>query len=65
MAKINVQNTEITIVSHNDDDYISLTDMASLLRLWLLAIVILLTAVMLFVTYRISRKKESNYVRTN
>ena len=27
MAKINVQNTEITIVSHNDDDYISLTDM--------------------------------------
>ena len=33
--------------------------------LWLLAIVILLTAVMLFVTYRISRKKESNYVRTN
>ena len=66
MAKINVQNTEITIVSHNDDDYISLTDMArSLLRLWLLAIVILLTAAMLFVTYRISRKKESNYVRTN
>ena len=29
MAKIKVQNTEITIVSHNDDDYISLTDMAS------------------------------------
>jgi len=28
MEKINVQNTEITIVSHNDDDYISLTDMA-------------------------------------
>ena len=28
MAKINVQNTDITIVSHNDDDYISLTDMA-------------------------------------
>ena len=28
MAKINVQNTEISIVSHNDDDYISLTDMA-------------------------------------
>ena len=28
MAKINVQNTEITVVSHNDDDYISLTDMA-------------------------------------
>lgn len=24
----NVHNTEITIVSHNDDDYISLTDMA-------------------------------------
>ena len=60
MAKINVQNTEITIVSHNDDDMAR-----SLLRLWLLAIVILLTAVMLFVTYRISRKKESNYVRTN
>lgn len=33
--------------------------------LWLLAIAILLVAVMLFVTYRISRKKESNYVRTN
>ena len=28
MAKIKVHNTEITIVSHNDDDYISLTDMA-------------------------------------
>ena len=28
MAKITVQNTEITIVSHHDDDYISLTDMA-------------------------------------
>ena len=28
MAKINVQNTEITIVTHNDDDFISLTDMA-------------------------------------
>lgn len=28
MAKIKVQNTEITIVSHNDDDYISFTDMA-------------------------------------
>ena len=28
MAKINVQNTEITVVSHNDDDYISLADMA-------------------------------------
>ncbi len=28
LAKIKVQNTEITIVSHNDDDYISLTDMA-------------------------------------
>ena len=28
MAKINVQNTEITVVSHNDDDYISLTGMA-------------------------------------
>lgn len=28
MAKSNVQNAEITVVSHNDDDYISLTDMA-------------------------------------
>ena len=28
MAKINVQDTEITVISHNDDDYISLTDMA-------------------------------------
>ena len=28
MAKINVQNTEITVIAHNDDDYISLTDMA-------------------------------------
>ena len=29
MAKITVQNTEITILSHNDKDYISLTDMAN------------------------------------
>ena len=29
MAKINVQNTEITIVTLNDRDYISLTDMAN------------------------------------
>ena len=29
MAKITVQNTEITVVSLNDKDYISLTDMAS------------------------------------
>ncbi|MCH5230771.1 MAG: KilA-N domain-containing protein [Muribaculaceae bacterium] len=28
MAKINVQNTDITIVKYNDEDYISLTDMA-------------------------------------
>lgn len=28
MAKLNVQNTEISIVRYNDDDYISLTDMA-------------------------------------
>ena len=28
MAKLNVQNTEITVISHNEDDYISLTDMA-------------------------------------
>lgn len=28
MAKITVQNTEITVLSHNDKDYISLTDMA-------------------------------------
>ena len=27
MAKITVQNTEITVLSHNDNDYISLTDM--------------------------------------
>ena len=29
MAKIKVQNTEITVVTHNDKDYISLTDMAN------------------------------------
>ncbi len=29
MAKIKVQNTEITVLSHNDKDYISLTDMAN------------------------------------
>ena len=29
MAKITVQNTEITVLSHNDKDYISLTDMAN------------------------------------
>ena len=29
MAKITVQNKEITIVSANDSDYISLTDMAN------------------------------------
>ena len=28
MAKIKVQNTDITVVSYNDNDYISLTDMA-------------------------------------
>ena len=28
MAKITVQNTPITVVRQNDDDYISLTDMA-------------------------------------
>lgn len=28
MAKIKVQNTEITVVTVNDSDYISLTDMA-------------------------------------
>jgi len=28
MAKVVVDNTEITVVSHNNDDYISLTDMA-------------------------------------
>ena len=28
MAKITVQNTEITVLSHDDKDYISLTDMA-------------------------------------
>ena len=29
MAKITVQNTEIIVLSHNDKDYISLTDMAN------------------------------------
>ena len=29
MAKLNVQNTEITVISYNDRDYISLTDMAN------------------------------------
>ena len=29
MAKRIVQNTEITVLSHNDKDYISLTDMAN------------------------------------
>ena len=29
MAKITVQNTEVTVLSHNDKDYISLTDMAN------------------------------------
>lgn len=28
MAKITVQNTEITVISKNEEDYISLTDMA-------------------------------------
>lgn len=28
MAKITVQNVEIAVVTYNDDDYISLTDMA-------------------------------------
>lgn len=28
MAKITVQDTDITVVTYNDDDYISLTDMA-------------------------------------
>lgn len=28
MAKIKVQNAEISVVSYNDNDYISLTDMA-------------------------------------
>ena len=28
MAKIKVQNTEITVLTNNDQDYISLTDMA-------------------------------------
>ena len=27
MAKITVQNTEITVIKSNDEDYISLTDM--------------------------------------
>lgn len=29
MAKIIVQNTEITVLSYNDQDYISFTDMAN------------------------------------
>ena len=29
MTKITVQNTEITVLSHNDKNYISLTDMAN------------------------------------
>ena len=29
MAKIIVQNTEVTVISHNEQDYISLTDMAN------------------------------------
>ena len=29
MAKITVQNTEITVLSYNNKDYISLTDMAN------------------------------------
>ena len=29
MAKITVQNTEITVLSYNEHDYISLTDMAN------------------------------------
>ena len=28
MAKIKVENTEIAVVTYNDKDYISLTDMA-------------------------------------
>lgn len=28
MVKINVQNTEISVVQYNNEDYISLTDMA-------------------------------------
>lgn len=29
MAKITVQNTDITVLSYNEHDYISLTDMAN------------------------------------
>lgn len=29
MAKITVQNTSVTVISVNDEDYISLTDMAN------------------------------------
>lgn len=29
MVKIKVQDTEITVVNHNEHDYISLTDMAN------------------------------------
>ncbi len=32
MAKITVQNTDITVLSYNEHDYISLTDMANAKR---------------------------------
>ena len=42
MAKIKVQNTEVTVITYNDKDYISLTDMVrnletgpALLEMWL------------------------------
>ena len=28
MAKIKVQDTQVTVISHNENDYISLTDIA-------------------------------------
>ena len=38
MAKILVQNTNITIISVNGDDYMSLTDLARLIKLNQIAI---------------------------
>ena len=32
MAKIIVQNTQITVIKQNEDDYISLTDMSMIIE---------------------------------
>ena len=34
MAKINVQNTEVTVISIDERDYISLTDMVRNIEIW-------------------------------